>query len=172
MASKSSFRAIKTQSRGRIIYSSRPQPPQCCGPLIQFLVLWWPPTITLFLLLLRNCNFVNVTDCNVNNWYAGYLIDNPSTHRLRNPDLDVLAGSLSKILASSGLRGLSKCETFSKGDSQGHPFSLVIPGETAATFEDGFIGDSCLTDWSHWAKSLMTMKFGLCLLRIDRKSVV
>lgn len=39
-------------------------------PLIQFLILWWSPTINYFLLLLlHNCN-VSVLNCNVNTWYV------------------------------------------------------------------------------------------------------
>jgi len=40
-------------------------------------MLWWPPTIKLFLLLLHNCNFTIVMSCTVHSWYAGYLICDP-----------------------------------------------------------------------------------------------
>jgi hypothetical protein len=50
-------------------YSSS-QLSQCCNPLIQFLMMWWPPTIKLFLLLLHNCNFATVMNHNVNTLYA------------------------------------------------------------------------------------------------------
>ncbi|ERE68548.1 hypothetical protein H671_7g17857, partial [Cricetulus griseus] len=36
-----------------------------------------PPTITLFLLLLHNCNFATVMNHNVHIEYAGYLIGDP-----------------------------------------------------------------------------------------------
>ena len=35
-------------------------------------MLWWLPTIKLFLLLLHKCNFVTVLNCDVNIWYSGY----------------------------------------------------------------------------------------------------
>lgn len=41
------------------------QPSWCCSPIIQFLVLWCPLTILLFLLLLHNCNDASVMNHNV-----------------------------------------------------------------------------------------------------------
>jgi hypothetical protein len=41
---------------------------------IQFLIMWWLPTIKLFLLLFQNCNFATVLSHNVNIWCARYLI--------------------------------------------------------------------------------------------------
>ena len=35
------------------------------------------PNHIIILLLLPNCNFETVIDCNVNTWYTGYLISNP-----------------------------------------------------------------------------------------------
>ena len=49
-------------------------------------MLWWPPTIRLFSLLLHDCNFATVVNCNVNIWYAGYLIF--SSLRGLNPQVE------------------------------------------------------------------------------------
>jgi hypothetical protein len=38
--------------------------------LMLFLMLWWRPTITLFLWLLHNCNFATVLNHNINILYA------------------------------------------------------------------------------------------------------
>ena len=37
-------------------------------------MLWWPPTIKSFSLLLHNCKFTTVINYDVNIWYARYLI--------------------------------------------------------------------------------------------------
>lgn len=47
------------QSPG-IHYSSGSQSSQCCDPLIWFPVVWWPPTMKLFSLLLHICILVTV----------------------------------------------------------------------------------------------------------------
>ena len=55
-------------------------PLQCCwDPLKQFLVLWWPPslTITLFSLWLHNCNCAPVVNRHVNIQWAGSIICDP-----------------------------------------------------------------------------------------------
>lgn len=57
-------------------------PDAVCGPLIQFLMWQWPPSIKLFSLLLQYCNFASVINCNVNIWYVGHLT---SIKRLVNP---------------------------------------------------------------------------------------
>lgn len=52
-------------------------------------MLWWPPTIKLFPCYLLT-NFATVMSCNVNIWYARYLMCNPqgvASHRLRNTAL-------------------------------------------------------------------------------------
>jgi hypothetical protein len=46
-------------------------------PLIQFLLVWWPPAMNLFSLLLHNCSFAIVMNCNVSIWYAGCLLCDP-----------------------------------------------------------------------------------------------
>ena len=50
------------------------QPSRCCDPLIQFLVLCWPPAIKILSSQLHNCNFATVINHNVNIWCARYLI--------------------------------------------------------------------------------------------------
>ena len=53
-----------------LAWTSGSQLSQCCDPLIPHLVnelmLWRPPTIKLFLLLLHNCNCATVVNHNVN----------------------------------------------------------------------------------------------------------
>lgn len=44
-------------------------------PFNTFLMLWWPRTKTLFLLLLRNCNVATVKNCNVNICFPKLLDD-------------------------------------------------------------------------------------------------
>jgi hypothetical protein len=48
--------SVCTLSMG--LYPLSSQPSWCCDPLIQILMLWWPPTIKLFLLLLHYCNLL------------------------------------------------------------------------------------------------------------------
>lgn len=65
--------------------TSGSQPSQCCNSLILFLMLWWPPTRKLFPLLFHNCNFVTITNYNVNICYAGYLVCKPCERVLLLP---------------------------------------------------------------------------------------
>lgn len=54
-----------------------------CDPLIQFLIVWWPSTITLFLLLLHNYNFASVINCNVNICFL-IVLDDPCKRVFRH----------------------------------------------------------------------------------------
>ena len=54
--------------------SSGSQPSWYYNPLIQFLMLWWSPTIKLFSLLLHNCNISTVRNHNVNIRYIDSFI--------------------------------------------------------------------------------------------------
>ena len=47
-------------------------------PQTQFFMLWWSPTIKLFVLLLYTCHFATGINCNLSIWYVGYLRGDPS----------------------------------------------------------------------------------------------
>lgn len=49
----------------------------CCG--------WWPPTVKWFSLLLPNCNFATVTNCNLNFCVFWWALGNPCERVLRLP---------------------------------------------------------------------------------------
>lgn len=48
-------------------------------------MLWWPPTIELFLLLLHNYKSAPFLNPNVNIWNAGYLMCNPCEKVIQTP---------------------------------------------------------------------------------------
>lgn len=92
--------SVSQTNRSLLVYISSSQvcssnaavlnPLQCFNSLIPYLMLGWHPNYKMISLLLYNCNFANVVNCNVNIWCAGYLICNSNgvtTHRLRTTAL-------------------------------------------------------------------------------------
>ena len=67
------YKHIETET----IYGSGLQPSSRCDPSKQFLMLWRPPTIKLFFLLLHNLNFATVMNHNVNLCVFLMALDDP-----------------------------------------------------------------------------------------------
>lgn len=110
-------------------------------PLIQLLRLWGPPTIKLFLLLIRNRDFATVTNCKVNVWNAeGWVwivgVDCRTAEKGCNQQVEnrwsrsgwsesiLVRNRLDCWLMSEGLTHCGRCRSWSQW-SLGHVKTLV-----------------------------------------------
>jgi hypothetical protein len=73
----------KTKKSGAVVLNL----PNAVTIELQFLMLWWPPSIKLFFLLLHNCNFATVMNHNVNIFWNMFAKE-VSTHRLTTSTLE------------------------------------------------------------------------------------
>jgi hypothetical protein len=77
--------------------SSGSQLSSCGNPLVQSLMLWWPPNHKIIFVATSYCKVATVENHNVNIWYAGYLICDPQggwDWQVRTTALDSSMGSV------------------------------------------------------------------------------
>lgn len=120
---------------------------QSCDPLVQLLILWWPPGIKLSLLLLHSCNFTTVINKYINKyiniWCAAY-----KNHHSKGP-----YPTLSEPFSGNPLYNCSQQERL-------NDFFLLT---LEAQFGNYFV------EWGELWEQSETIPLGQCSLRVQLK---